>query len=69
MPSEQEPPEIPIVCPACETRTEVPFSDVEATVARHNEQLHGGEEIAAVDPAVLEELTDIVAEDLGLLES
>jgi hypothetical protein len=69
MSSEQEPPEIPIVCPACETRTKVPFSEVDTTVARHNEQLHDGEDVAAVDPAVLEELADFVAEDLGLLES
>jgi hypothetical protein len=37
------------VCPDCDTRTKVPFPDVEDAVARHNEQLHDGEAVAAVD--------------------
>jgi len=63
-----EQPDIPVVCPACDTRTKVAFEDVEAAVARHNDQLHDGESVARVDPAVLEELADRVAEDMGLLE-
>jgi len=60
-------PEIPVVCSACETRTAVAFDEIEAAIERHNEQLHDGEPVAEVDPAVLEELTDRVAEDIGLL--
>jgi hypothetical protein len=67
MPSDDEVPEIPVVCTACDTRTTVAFDAVEATVARHNEQLHDGEAVAEVDPDVLAALTDRVAEDLGLL--
>ena len=66
--SESEPPEIPVVCPECTTRTYVPFPDVEETIARHNEGVHGGESVAAVDPDVFDQLADYVAEDLGLLE-
>jgi len=63
-----DPPEIPVVCPACGTRTRVPFPDVEETVDRHNEEIHDGETIAAVDPDVFDELADYVAADLGLLD-
>jgi hypothetical protein len=68
MSEEPDPPEIPIVCPACDTRTRVPFPDVEETVERHNAGVHDGEEIAAVDPDVFDQLADYVAADLGLLE-
>lgn len=68
MPSEDEPPEIPVVCSECGTRSKIPFPEVETKVARHNEQLHDGESVAEVDPAVLEELADFVAADLGLLD-
>lgn len=68
MSTESDPPEIPIVCSECGTRTEIPFPEVEEAVARHNERLHDGEPVAEVDPAVLEELADFVAADLGLLE-
>jgi hypothetical protein len=61
-------PEIPVVCEACGTRTSVAFEDVEDAVARHNEQLHDGDPVAEVDPAVLEELADRLAKDIGLLE-
>lgn len=65
--TEKELPDIPVVCEECGTRTKVSFDDVEDAVARHNEQQHGGESIAQVDPAVMEELADRVAEDIGLL--
>ncbi|WP_254271227.1 hypothetical protein [Haloarcula marina] len=68
MTTEDELPEIPVVCTACETRTRVAFADVEAAVERHNEQLHDGESVAEVDPEVLEQLVDRVGRDLGLLE-
>ncbi|MFC7019796.1 MULTISPECIES: hypothetical protein [Haloarcula] len=67
MASDDELPEIPVVCPECDTRTKVAFDEVERAVRRHNEQLHGGEAVAEVDPDVLEALTDHVAKDLGLL--
>lgn len=68
MSSNEEEPEVPIVCPACETTTEIPLSEVADSLERHNEQLHDGEELARVDPEITEQLTDIVAEDLGLLD-
>ena len=66
MASDDDRPTIPVVCPACDTRTSVAFDDVEAAVTRHNEQLHDGEAVAEVDPTVLEALTDRVAKDMGL---
>lgn len=60
-------PEVPIVCPECDTTTRIPISKVADSVERHNDQMHDGEDIARVDPAIAEELQDIVAEDLGLL--
>ncbi|MEF8856591.1 MAG: hypothetical protein V5A16_04130 [Haloplanus sp.] len=61
-------PTVPIVCPACETTTRVPLADVADAVERHNEGVHDGEEVAAVDPAVADRLADLVAEDMGLLD-
>ena len=63
-----DPPEIPITCPECDTRGHVPFPEVEMTLEEHNERLHDGEQIAAVDPAVFDHLADQLATDLGLLE-
>ena len=60
-------PEVPVVCTECDTRTQVPLDDVAGAVERHNEQLHDGEEIAEVDPAIRDHLADRVAEDIGLL--
>ena len=60
-------PDIPVVCPECDTRTTVPFPEVEDAVARHNKGVHDGEAVAEVDPAVMDRLADFVAEDLGLL--
>ncbi|MFQ3318698.1 MAG: hypothetical protein ACI8UR_001728 [Natronomonas sp.] len=68
MPSEDDEPMIPVVCSECETRTKIPFSDVEGAVARHNEQQHDGTAVAQVDPNVFDELADFVADDLGLLD-
>jgi hypothetical protein len=62
------PPEIPIVCPDCDTRSQVPFPEVETALEEHNARLHDGEQVAAVDPAVFDHLADQVAADLGLLE-
>jgi hypothetical protein len=64
---EDDLPDIPVVCTECDTRTTVPFPEVEDAVARHNEGVHDGETVAEVDPAVMDRLADFVAEDLGLL--
>lgn len=61
-------PSVPIVCTECETETRVPLSDVPDALARHNDGKHDGEEIAEVDPALKDQLADLVAEDLGLFE-
>ena len=68
MTSDDELPEIPVVCDDCETRTSVPFAEVEDAVTRHNDQLHDGEPGAQVDPEVLDQLNDLVAKDMGLLD-
>ena len=60
-------PDVPIHCPACETTTRVPLSEVGARVERHNEGLHDGEDVARVDPELVDQLADIVAEELGLV--
>lgn len=60
-------PEVPVHCPACETTTRVPLSEVAAMLERHNERLHEGDDVARVDPALADQLADIVAEELGLL--
>ncbi|ACV48174.1 MULTISPECIES: hypothetical protein [Halomicrobium] len=65
--TDDELPDIPVICTDCDTRTSVAFDEVEAAVERHNEQLHDGEAVAQVDPEVMEVLADRVAEDLGLL--
>ncbi|MFB6194799.1 MAG: hypothetical protein ABEI80_01400 [Haloplanus sp.] len=61
-------PTVQITCTACATTTRVPLSEVADAVERHNEQLHDGESIAEVDPAVADSLADLVADDLGLLD-
>jgi len=61
-------PTVPIVCPDCETTTRVPLPDVADAVDRHNENVHGGEEVAAVDPDVVDRLADLVADDMGLFD-
>ncbi|WP_251329501.1 hypothetical protein [Haloplanus pelagicus] len=61
-------PTVPIICSACETTTRVPLSTVADAVARHNENVHDGESIAEVDPAVTDRLADLVADDMGLLD-
>ena len=66
--SDEDDPRVPIICPACETTSRVPLTDVADAVDRHNEQLHDGEDIAAVDPDIAEQIADLAASDLGLLE-
>ncbi len=64
----EEEPDVPILCPDCDTETRVPLSEVAETLERHNETQHDGEECARVDPDLADQLADLVAEDLGLLE-
>ncbi|WP_247731066.1 hypothetical protein [Halovivax limisalsi] len=61
-------PTVPILCEACDTESRVALPDVADAVTRHNEHHHDGESIAEVDPALKDELADLVVEDLGLLE-
>jgi hypothetical protein len=67
MTSDDEP-TVPIVCSACDTTTRVPLPDVAEAVDRHNENVHDGEAIAEIDPAIVESLADLVVEDMGLLD-
>ncbi|QLH82624.1 hypothetical protein [Halosimplex pelagicum] len=60
-------PTVPVVCSECETETAVAIDDVADAVERHNDGLHGGEQVARVDPALADQVRDLVAEDLGLL--
>jgi DNA-directed RNA polymerase subunit N (RpoN/RPB10) len=68
MTSETDEPDVPIRCVECGTETRVPLSVVGDTLDRHNETRHDGEECARVDPELADQLADLVAEDLGLLD-
>jgi hypothetical protein len=57
-------PTVPVVCDACGTTTRVPLSEVADTVARHNDRLHDGTDEAGVDPALVEQIRDLAADDL-----
>jgi len=61
-------PSVPIVCTECETETRVPLSDVGEALTRHNDGKHDGEDVAEVDPALKDQLADLVADDLGLFD-
>jgi len=62
--SDLESTDVRVVCEDCGTRTRVPVGDLAETLERHNEQLHGGQEVAAVDPELADHLLDLVADDL-----
>lgn len=66
--SGEDEPTVPVICPACETETDVPLSSVADVVEEHNESVHDGAEEAEIDPALTDALADIVAEDMGLFE-
>lgn len=68
MPTDDAEPDVPVVCPECETTSRVALAEVADAIERHNERLHDGESVAEVDPDLRETLADLVAEDLGLLE-
>jgi hypothetical protein len=61
---DDETPTLPIVCEACGTTTRVPLDEAGETVERHNDRLHDGEEVAGIDPDLLDSLHDLVAADL-----
>lgn len=67
MASDESAPEVPIVCPECETTAHIPLSEVATKLERHNERLHDGESVAKVDPEVADHVADLVAEELDLL--
>jgi hypothetical protein len=62
-------PTVPYVCSGCESETAVPIDDVAAAIERHNQQLHDGNSVAQVDPAIKDELASLVAKDLGLIDA
>lgn len=66
--ADEDGPRVPIVCTACETTSRIPLADVADAVDRHNEQLHDGDDVAEVDPDVADQIADLVATELGLLE-
>ena len=61
-------PRVPIVCTACETTARIPLEEVADTLERHNDRLHDGAEIAEVDPDLVDQLADLVAAEMGLLD-
>lgn len=68
MSSSDDTPTVPIICPACETTTRIPVDDLAESLKRHNEQLHDGEDVAHIDPDIADQIQNMVAEDMGLLE-
>ncbi|MFB6161043.1 MAG: hypothetical protein ABEJ61_07680 [Haloferacaceae archaeon] len=61
-------PEVPVVCPVCDTTTRVPLPEVADAIARHNEGVHDGDDVAEVDPAVADAIADLAASDLGMTD-
>jgi hypothetical protein len=61
-------PTVPVNCPVCETTTRVPVSEVAEAVAKHNENQHGGDDVAGVDSAVVDRIAALAAEELGLTD-
>lgn len=62
-------PDVPVVCSECETDSRVALAEVADAIERHNDRLHDGEDVAEVDPDVRESLADLVADELGLLDT
>ena len=59
-------PDVPIVCEACETESTVSIGAVEEVLERHNREVHDGDQVAEIDPAVKDRLQDLLAEEMGL---
>ncbi len=64
MAESDDPVDVPVVCPECGTETRVELDDLVDTVDQHNERLHGGADVASVDPDLADQLLDLVADDL-----
>ena len=61
-------PHVPIVCEQCDTTARVALPELAETLMGHNDRLHDGEELAVVDPAVVDSLADLIADDMGLFD-
>ena len=59
---------VPVVCPDCETTTRVAVDEVLTAVETHNDNLHDGREVAHVDPDIADQIADLAAADLGLVD-
>ena len=68
MASDDELPDIPVVCPECETTSRVALSDLAEAVTTHNENRHDGADVAHVDADIVDRIADLAAEDLGLTD-
>lgn len=68
MSDDDDGPQVPIHCPECETTTRVPLAALADRIEGHNESVHDGEDVAQVDPGVVEQFQNIVVEEEGLLE-
>ncbi|WP_436927881.1 hypothetical protein [Halosimplex amylolyticum] len=68
MADDSDDPTVPVICAECETETEIALDDVAEAVDRHNDRLHDGDAVAQVDPALADQVRDLVAEDLGLFD-
>ena len=68
MTADTDEPEVPILCEECGTETTIPLSEVGEMLETHNENQHDGEQCAQVDPDLADQIQNLVAEDMGLLE-
>ena len=68
MSTSDDTPTVPIICPECETTTRISIDNLAESLERHNEQLHDGEDVAHIDPDIADQIQNMVAEDMGLLE-
>ena len=50
---------VAIVCPDCETRSELPPSEIAAALTRHNETRHDGAPVASVAGAHVDRLAEV----------
>lgn len=59
-----EDPTVPVVCEACGTTTRVALPEAAETVARHNDRLHDGADVAQIDPDLVARIQSLVAADI-----
>ena len=53
------PSRVAIVCPECETRTELPAAEIGAALTRHNEARHDGDAVASVAGSHVDRLAEV----------